>query len=113
MIHDKSGQISILKSMGATQRGIMSVFLVQGVIIGGVGAFVGCGLGLGLSLLVRAAHYPLDPEVYLINELPVHVNVGESVVVACLALLLTTLTCVYSARRAGKVAPVQGLRRID
>jgi ABC-type lipoprotein release transport system permease subunit len=113
LIHDKRAEISILESMGVTRAGISRIFLLQGLLVSGIGTSVGLVLGLGLSGLIEAVGFGLDPEVYLISELPVRIDVAESVAVALLALLFTCLVTLYSAVRASQVTPVQGLREID
>jgi ABC-type lipoprotein release transport system permease subunit len=113
LIHEKRADIAILKSMGATRSSLSRVFLIQGLGVSSVGTVLGLILGLGLLTLLRAVGYPLDPEVYLIDRLPVEIDVPEAVITALLALCFTCLTTLYSAVRAGRFPPVQGLRRLD
>lgn len=113
MIHDKRTSIAILKAMGASDAGIMRIFLIQGCLVSAIGTIVGLVLGLAVCGLIQAIGYPLDPEVYLISELPVEVAPGVVALVGGMALVLTTLTTLYSASRASRMAPIAGLRHLD
>jgi len=113
LIHDKRSSIAILKAMGASERGIMKVFLIQGGAVSAVGTSVGLTLGLGLCALIDFVGYPLDSEVYLISSLPVEVTPGLIVVVGLMAVVLTTVTTLYSSGRASRMDPVDGLRHLD
>jgi len=113
MVHDKRTNIAILKAMGARNESILGVFLLQGFFVAAVGTFLGLILGIGACFLVDFVGYPLDPEVYLIDQLPVRIEVMSACGVAALVLLFTTLATLYSARRASLLEPVQGLRQVD
>jgi lipoprotein-releasing system permease protein len=113
IVHEKSSNIAILKSMGATGGQVRKIFLLQGLIVSGVGTLVGLVLGLGVCLVIDGVGYPLDPEVYLIGQLPVVIDVLESALVALGGLVFTFAAIQYSAGRASKKTPVEGLRTID
>jgi lipoprotein-releasing system permease protein len=113
LIHDKRSSIAILKAMGASEGGIMKVFLIQGGAVSAAGTLVGLALGLGICLLIDVVGYPLDAEVYLISQLPVEVTPGLVAVVGVMAVVLTTITTLYSSGRASRMEPVDGLRHLD
>jgi ABC-type lipoprotein release transport system permease subunit len=113
IVHDKRANIAILKAMGARNGSVLGVFVLQGFFVAMVGTVIGLFLGLGACLLVDFVGYPLDPEVYLIDTLPVRVEFLSASGVAALVLLFTTLATLYSARRAALLPPVQGLRQLD
>src|SRR5689334_21131057 len=74
MVTDKTREIAILKSMGATSGSVAQVFQVVGVVIGGVGTLIGVAIGLAICLVVSSYGYRLDPKVYLIDHLPIEVR---------------------------------------
>ena len=112
-IHDKRADIAILKAMGASSRSVLRIFLLHGLLVSAAGTAVGLVLGLGAGWVLDRIGYPLDPKVYLIDRLPVQMDVSEAFLVALAALVVTCATTTYSARRAAQLLPVQGIRQID
>ena len=108
---EKTRDIGILKTMGATPRMIGKIFLAQGLVVGAVGAVLGLVLGLGIVYL--QSHYQLvrlDPSVYIIPALPVEVSVTDLIVIPLTAVLLSGVAGAYPARRAAKLVPVEAIR---
>jgi lipoprotein-releasing system permease protein len=119
LVKDKSSDIAILRTMGATRGAIMRVFLITGASIGIVGTIAGFLLGLLLSLNVetirqvisRLTNTNLFPaELYFLSRLPADVNAREVVTVVAMALLLSLLATLYPSWRAARLDPVQALR---
>ena len=119
LVKDKSSDIAILRTMGATRGAIMRVFLITGASIGIVGTIAGFLLGLLLSLNVetirqvisRLTNTNLFPaELYFLSRLPADVNAREVVTVVVMALLLSLLATLYPSWRAARLDPVQALR---
>ena len=111
VVRDKLKDISILKSMGATDQFILKVFFYQGIFIGVVGTVIGSILGLALSwLLKEKIKFPLDPNVYMIDQVPVDIRMGDILMVAGGALVITAIATLYPARLASKVIPTEGLK---
>jgi lipoprotein-releasing system permease protein len=110
MVIDKTREIAILKSMGATSSGIARMFQVVGLAIGGVGTLSGLAIGLTLCKVVERYNYPLDPKVYLIDRLPIAVNPTEVVLVAVIAMVISALATLLPASQASSLMPVDGLR---
>jgi len=110
MVIGKAKEIAILKSMGMRGTGVARVFSAAGVLIGLIGT--GCGLAVGLTTIaiLRRYRYQLDPHVYLIDQLPVKVNVDELVMTACITLAICLLATLYPAIKAARLPPVEGLR---
>jgi lipoprotein-releasing system permease protein len=107
---EKSKEISILKTMGATDTAIMKVFITYGLIVGILGTSVGVLAGLGLCFLVKTFGIGLDPDVYYITHLPVHVEPFEVALVGASAVVLSYLATIYPALLAARLRPVEGLR---
>ncbi|MDR0966083.1 MAG: ABC transporter permease [Myxococcales bacterium] len=110
MVLEKGKDIAILKSMGASDTGIMKIFVLEGLLIGGVGTVAGTVLGYATCLFVEKFGIRLDSDVYYIDRLPVVIDLWQFLGVACLALLLSYLATIYPATRASRLPPVDGLR---
>lgn len=111
MVMEKGKDISILKSIGSTTKSIMKIFQMQGMIIGIVGTFLGAILGLFLSFLLKHyIKYPLNPEVYFTDTLPVKVDFLDVLVIVVASLVISYLSTLYPAYRAAKLDPIEGIR---
>ena len=110
MVFDKTKEIAILKSMGGTAGGSARVFQVVGLTIGGVGTVLGLALGLLLCSVVSRYGYPLDPKVYLIDQLPIRVNPSEVVMIGIITMIISAAATLYPAFKASSLPPVEGLR---
>jgi lipoprotein-releasing system permease protein len=110
MVTDKTPEIAILKSMGATTWSVGKVFLLVGVAITGIGTLVGVGLGLLTCYGLQAYGLRLDPKVYLIDKLPVTVRPTEVLLVCGVTLVIGIIATIVPARRAAGLRPLEGLR---
>jgi len=108
---EKTRDIGILKSMGATNKSIVKIFMFEGILVGVLGSML--GLVLGLVVVWMQSHYhlfALDPSVYIIPAIPVEVHVLDLVIVAVTALGLCSLAALYPAKRAASFIPVEAIR---
>jgi lipoprotein-releasing system permease protein len=110
MVTEKGKEIAILKALGASDGAIMRIFMLEGMIIGGIGMVFGVGTALAACSGLKRFGVRLDPEVYYIDTLPVNVNLDDYAMVAVAAFLICTLATLYPARAASKLSPVDGLR---
>jgi lipoprotein-releasing system permease protein len=110
MVTEKGKEIAILKALGASDGSIMRIFVLEGVLIGGIGTVFGVGTALAACTGLSWFGVRLDPEVYYIDRLPVSVNGADYATVALAALVICTLATIYPARAASRVAPVDGIR---
>lgn len=110
MVTEKGKEIAILKAIGASDGTILRTFMIEGVIIGGIGTVFGVVTGLAVCLGLSWFGLRLDPEVYYIDRLPVSVNGWDFLTVAVAALTICTLSTVYPAYAASRLRPVDGLR---
>lgn len=110
MVIDKTREIAILKSMGATSGSIARAFQIVGLCIGGVGTVLGLIMGLTLCWLVGEYGYRLDPKVYLIDRLPIEVKWFEVVLVAGITMVISAVATLFPSSKASALRPVEGLR---
>lgn len=110
MVTEKGKEIAILKAIGASDGAILRIFMIEGVIIGGIGTVFGVVSALALCSGLSWFGLRLDPEVYYIDRLPISVNGWDFLTVALAAMTICTLSTVYPAYAASKLRPVDGLR---
>jgi lipoprotein-releasing system permease protein len=110
MVTDKTREIAIMKSMGATSSSVARVFQTLGVTIGGIGTVIGLMIGLVTCYTVSAYGYHLDPKVYLIDRLPIDVRWFEVVLVAVGTLFISLGATWAPAQSAASLRPAEGLR---
>lgn len=110
MVVTKSREIAIMKAMGATAMQIMGIFMVEGVVIGVVGSFIGTLLGLFGCWFLDAYGYPLNTDVYYLDTLPVQLEPNTIAVVNIAAVVICFVVTVFPAINASRLDPVEGLR---
>jgi lipoprotein-releasing system permease protein len=109
----KTSEIGILRAMGCTVGEIYRVFVYQGLFIGGVGTAVGSLIGFAVCYAQQRFNIISIPgDVYLINSLPVDMNVFDFVLVIAVSMTICLLTSIYPARKAASLMPVQAIRYI-
>jgi lipoprotein-releasing system permease protein len=119
LVRAKTRDIAIMRTMGATRRSVLKIFVTTGFIVGAIGT----GAGLVLGFLLLAFRQPIvegiqwltgaqlwNPEVRILTELPARVDVVEVASIALLTLGLCLLATLYPALKAAKTDPVQVLR---
>ncbi|UCP00242.1 lipoprotein-releasing ABC transporter permease subunit [Metapseudomonas lalkuanensis] len=119
VVADKRADIAILRTLGATPRQIMAVFMVQGSVIGFVGTLIGTVLGIITALnvsqwiaaLERASGRQIfSSDVYFVSYLPSELQLGDVMLICTAALVLSFLATIYPAWRAAQTQPAEALR---
>ena len=110
MVTDKTREIAILKSMGASSPSVALAFQFVGVAIGGVGTLIGVIIGLTTCYVVSRYGFHLDPKVYLIDRLPFDVRPLEVALVAGIAMAISVIATLVPSQSAAGMRPVDGLR---
>jgi lipoprotein-releasing system permease protein len=119
IVMEKNKDIAILKSMGATSRSIMAIFVYQGLIVGVIGTCLGCIAGLAVALNLQALSLFVEKifrfqflprDVYYLSEVPSRVNYGDVLIIVAGTLLICFLSTIYPSFRASKTDPAEALR---
>jgi lipoprotein-releasing system permease protein len=114
IVMERRRDIAILNTMGATSRSIMSVFLIEGAIVGALGAAAGVALGaLAIVLANRYRLISLPADVYSISNVPLNLNWRDVALAALVALVLSVVATVYPARTAARIRPAELLRDVQ
>ncbi len=110
-VMEKSREIAILKAIGATNKSIMAIFIMQGLFIGIIGTTIGVLGGFGLGYILNTYQIiKLPADVYYLSHLPVKMNLFDFVTVSLSAITITLLATIYPAWQAAKLDPVEPLR---
>lgn len=109
MVTEKQREIAILKAMGATSRGIMKIFMLNGLVIGLVGTAIGVPLGYTFLFLIQK-YWTFDPTVYYISHVPVHILATDVLLVSFSAILISFAATLYPSWQAAKLDPAAALR---
>ncbi len=118
LITEKSSDIAILKTYGATPKMIAQIFIIQGIIIGVFGAFIGAFLGIIISLLLEGMSYWLNAtfnlglfDSYYIDALVADIHGIDVFIIICSSISFSTLATVYPSIKAIKIEPAKELIR--
>lgn len=119
VVTDKKSDIAILRTLGATPKEIMAIFMVQGTIIGVIGTVIGALLGILAALNISSllnwiqtitGHQFLSADVYFIDYIPSQLMSKDVVIICCAALILSFLATIYPAWKAARTQPAEALR---
>ncbi|MEW6053595.1 MAG: lipoprotein-releasing ABC transporter permease subunit [Nitrospirota bacterium] len=108
---EKKREIAILKAMGATDRGVMTIFMLQGMLIGLVGTVIGVSGGYLLCYVLNSYEIiKLPADVYYLSHLPVKTKLFDFITVSLSAVIISFLATLYPAWQAARMNPVEPLR---
>jgi len=119
IVVEKTRDIGILKALGASNRGVLNIFLGYGLLLGAVGALLGSAFGTAITIYINeieqlltkwTGHELFDRSVYYFNEIPTDLNVGSVMVINLGAVAIAVLFSVLPALRAALLHPVRALR---
>jgi lipoprotein-releasing system permease protein len=119
VVKDKRRDIAILRTFGSTPRSILSVFVVQGSLIGMLGIAFGVAFGVLIAVNLQSLVHGLeslvgfkflDARVYFMSDLPAHVRAGDVLRICAVAFVLACVSTLCPAWRAARLAPAQSLR---
>ncbi|HEU4510532.1 MAG TPA: ABC transporter permease [Pyrinomonadaceae bacterium] len=111
VVVERRRDIAILNALGATRAGVMLLFIIEGAVVGAIGAAAGVVLGL---IACFVGNYfkliSLPGDVYSISNVPLIAQPGEIMLAAAIAFALSVLATIYPARTASRMRPVEALR---
>lgn len=119
LVKDKTRDIAIMKTMGASRRSIMRIFLMTGSIIGVVGTLLGTIIGITVTMNLNSIVGAIqklfqvqlfNPEVYFLATLPTKLNWNEVLLIAFISMTLSILATLYPSFRASRLDPIEALR---
>jgi lipoprotein-releasing system permease protein len=111
VVLEKTKEIGILKSMGASNESVMRIFIYQGAVAGVIGAVLGVVISYLLCWAqIKFKFFELPPDVYIISALPILMKPLDFILVAGAAFMISLTATVYPAYRAAKLDPVQAIR---
>jgi lipoprotein-releasing system permease protein len=110
VVVEKGREIALIKTLGASDVSVMQVFAIQGMLIGLIGTALGIGTGLLACWFGKAYGIPLNPDVYYIDRMPVHVEPTSVILTAAAGVLISMAATFYPALLAARVRPAAGMR---
>ena len=111
MVMQKTRDIAILKTMGATDKSIRKIFVFKGMLIGLIGTFLGVATGSTLCFLLKRYKFiDLPSDVYYITTLPVQLEALDVFLIASAAMIICLVATIYPAHQASKLNPVDAIR---
>jgi lipoprotein-releasing system permease protein len=110
VVVEKQREIALLKTLGASDVGVMQLFAVQGLMIGLIGTAIGIATGLLLCWAGKRFGVPVSPDVYYIDRLPIHVEPTSVIAAASAGILISIAATLYPALVAARVRPAAGMR---
>jgi lipoprotein-releasing system permease protein len=119
LVKDKTRDIAIMRTMGATRGAMLRIFMLTGVTIGVVGTAVGATFGIAFASNIETIRNLLEnltgtelfaDEIYFLSRLPAEINWDEVAAVIAMAITLSVLATLYPAWRAARMDPVEALR---
>jgi len=119
VVMEKNKDIAILKAMGTPSKGILKIFVIEGLVIGVLGTILGTILGLGAAFNLETitgfvedlfGFKILASDIYYIDKLPSQVNALDVVLIVITAIFISLLATVYPSWRASKLDPAEALR---
>lgn len=111
IVVEKAREIAIIRAMGATSRGVMSIFMIHGLIIGITGTVLGLAGGYAICQLLKTYKFiNLPPDIYYLSYLPVRMSLFDFIVVPVTAIVISFLATIYPSWQAARLNPVEPLR---
>ena len=119
VVTEKRSDIAILRTLGLKPESVVRIFMIQGLVIGWLGALSGVVLGILLALNVGVIMPKLEAlfgfqvmpsDVYYISQLPSDLHAADVIFIAVAALVLSALATIFPSRRAARIEPAEALR---
>ena len=110
MVMEKTRDIAVLKAMGATNKKVRNVFIIQGMVVGFTGTFIGTFSGVIICFLLQKYHFIELPPAYPFSTLPVQLEFMDVFLISIASTAICFASTIYPSHRASKMNPVEALR---
>lgn len=110
MVREKIRYIGIMRSMGLSHKNIIKIFLIQGILLGIIGIFIGVIISLFLLWYIKTYSLPEVSSIYYLSKVPVELSIKELLTIVGANIVLIFLSSIFPAYRAGKLKIVEALR---
>lgn len=108
---EKKKDIGVLRSMGVSDKSILRIFMFEGILIGIIGTLAGVALGFLICYLqIEYNFYPLDSTKYIIDAMPMKVELSDIIAISIMSMLLSFLASLYPAKRAVKIPLLDAIK---
>ncbi len=110
MVMEKTKDIAVLKAMGATNKTIRRIFILEGMIIGFLGTFIGTFSGIVICLILKKYNFIQLPDAYPFSTLPIQLEYFDVLVISISAMIICFFSTLYPSYKASKMDPVEAIR---
>lgn len=110
LVREKTKDIGILRSMGFSKKNIMNIFLIQGLVLGGIGIIIGIILSIVLLWYIKNYTMNFISTIYYIKNIPIEISIKEILTVVAANSIIILISSIFPAYRAAKLENVEALR---
>jgi lipoprotein-releasing system permease protein len=111
IIFEKFREIGILKALGFSNSIIKKIFLIEGIIIGGLGSIIGCGIALGIAVLqVKFQIISIPEDIYFMDHIPIGIDWLMTLMIFLMGVFAAVLASYWPTLKAGNIQPAEALR---
>lgn len=110
LVREKIKDIGIMRAMGFTKKNIMKIFLIEGLLLGVIGIFIGVILSLGILWYIKNYSIAGITSIYYLSKVPIEISAKEILIIVFINFIVIFLSSIFPAYRAGKMETMEALR---
>ncbi|MCI6152523.1 MAG: ABC transporter permease [Fusobacterium perfoetens] len=110
LVREKIKDIGIMRAMGFTKKNIMKIFLIEGLLLGVIGIFIGVILSLGILWYIKNYSIAGITSIYYLSKVPIEISAKEIFIIVFINFIVIFLSSIFPAYRAGKMETMEALR---
>lgn len=110
LVREKIKDIGIMRAMGFTKKNIMKIFLIEGMLLGVIGIFIGVILSLGILWYIKNYSIAGITSIYYLSKVPIEISAKEILIIVFINFIVIFLSSIFPAYRAGKMETMEALR---